>query len=138
MDEQKRKQYRRKRHRRTKHQQVPAQEPKGAWLANLDQRTALAHELSDRLTQLVNDLGGEENLSYQKRVLCERVIWLEHYLRHEEEKLASGEPFDSNRWSQSVNVLAGLLSKLGLERQSKGMNSLDAVVQTRGGKRGDQ
>jgi len=121
----------RRRSRRTKRKAPPAEEPGRSWLRDLDARTALAQELSSRLTQLVNDLGGEKNLSYQKYVLCERVIWLEYHLRCEERKLANGEGFDSARWTQSVNALSGLLSKLGLERKASDVTDLTTYLAQR-------
>ena len=89
------------------------------WRADLDKRTALAQAMSERYLEFTDDLGGADSLTYAKRSLVERVLWLEYWLAQQEGALAQGEEFDVGRWTQAVNALQGILSKLGLERQDK-------------------
>jgi hypothetical protein len=88
------------------------------------------------------DLGGVENLSAQKRWLCERVVYLrrrcvayETAIMHNTE-LAPGEaemplPMEAGTYSNHANVLQGYLKTLGLERQSRPAESLRDLM--RGG-----
>ena len=98
---------------------TPPTEYSTGWLGQLDFRTALGQELRNRYRSLTNDLGGASNLSYQQRSLVSRALWLEVFLEQEERNLANGKDFDSGRWTQAVNSLQGLYSKLGLTRQAK-------------------
>ncbi len=85
----------------------------------MDNRTALAQVMRERYLEFTDDLGGADSLTYAKRSLVERVLWLEYWLAQQERALAQGEEFDVGRWTQAVNALQGILSKLGLERQDK-------------------
>jgi len=85
----------------------------------LDKRTALAQVMRERYRAFTDDLGGADSLTYAKRSLVERVLWLEYWLAQQERALAQGQEFDVGRWTQAVNALQGILSKLGLERQDK-------------------
>jgi len=89
------------------------------WRADLDKRTALAQVMRERYLEFTDDLGGRDNLGYAKRSLVERVLWLEYWLADQERALAQGQEFDVGRWTQAVNALQGILSKLGLERRDK-------------------
>ena len=89
------------------------------WLTSLDGRTALAQEMRDRYEAFSTDLGGFDNLTYQKHSLVQRALWLEYWLTKREEKLASGEEFEIGAWIQGLNSLQGIYGKLGLERRSK-------------------
>ena len=89
------------------------------WLHSLDGRTALAQELRGRYAAVCTDLGGETSLSYMQRSLATRALWLEYHLQLEEEKLATGDDFDSGKWVQAANALQGIWAKLGLERKAK-------------------
>jgi len=89
------------------------------WRADLDKRTALAQVMRERYRAFTDDLGGADSLTYAKRSLVERVLWLEYWLAQQERALAQGQEFDVGRWTQAVNALQGILSKLGLERQDK-------------------
>jgi len=103
----------------------------GSWLEKLDGRTGIAQVMRYRYNEFTNDLGGADRLSYGQRALVERALWLEYYLQQQEQFLANGEEFDAARWTQSVNALQGLLSKLGLERQSREVASLHEYLQKR-------
>ena len=104
---------------------------KTGWRAELDGRTAICQEMRERYIEFTDDLGGRKNLSYAKRSLVERALWLEYWLTTQELALAKGEEFDVARWTQAANGLQGILSKLGLERQTKQVPSLHEYIATK-------
>lgn len=89
---------------------------KAGFINELDGRTNIAQEMRARHIALTDDLGGAEKLSYQQLSLVERSLWLEYFLAEQEKELATGGEFDSGRWTQAVNSLQGIYSKLGLDR----------------------
>lgn len=98
----------------------------GRFVASMDQRTALGQGMRSRYLALTGDLGGVDQLSYAQRSLCERALWLEHWLSSQERLLAAGddEAFDPGKWTQACNALQGILNRLGLERRVKDVPSL--------------
>jgi hypothetical protein len=121
--------------------QLPARyERLFAW--NLDRRCKAVRDVAADLYELWQDLGGVENLSAQKRWLCERVVYLrrrcvayETAIMHNTE-LAPGEtemplPMEAGTYSNHANVLQGYLKTLGLERQSRPAETLRDLM--RGG-----
>ena len=120
---------------------LPAQyERLFAW--NLDRRCKAVRDVAADLYELWQDLGGVENLSAQKRWLCERVVYLrrrciayETAILHNTE-LAPGAaemplPMEAGTYSNHANVLQGYLKTLGLDRQSRQTESLRDLM--RGG-----
>lgn len=101
------------------------------YLDALDGRTAIAQEMRERYATMTQDLGGADQLSYQQRSLVERALWLEYWLRTQEHELAGGKEFDVSRWIQAANGLQGILSKLGLERKAKPVQSLSEYLAKR-------
>lgn len=96
---------------------VPAEfRPK--FLDTLDGRTQTAKVLRQRLADLVSDLGGESRLSYAKRSLCRRAIWLEAWIETQEASAAEGEDVAIGQQVQAVNALIGILKTLGLDREA--------------------
>ena len=99
-----------------------------SWRSDLDGRTAIAQVMTAKYNLLTDDLGGHDNLSYQKRSLVERVLWLEYWLSEQEKDLATGGEFDVNKWIQGCNSLQGIYAKLGLNKQ-KNMQDLSTYLQ---------
>lgn len=117
--------------RSTKFRRVPERFSAG-WLQDLDSRTALAREIRARYSALTNDLGGLERLSYQRRTLAERVVWLEYWLAMQEQHLAAGNgEFDAGKWTQACNALSGLLKTLGLDRVASDAPDLQTYLKQR-------
>lgn len=102
---------------------------KHGWLESLDGRTTVAQEMRRRFDCIISDMGGPDGLSYARRALVERAIWVEYWLQSQERNLAAGQDFDSGRYTQAVNSLIGLFAKLGLERQAKNITLNDYIVQ---------
>lgn len=96
------------------------------YLDRLDGRTALAAEMRARWKELTDDLGGADRLSYAKRSLCERALWLEHWMQVQERALVEGRPedFDSGKWVHAANALQGIWAKLGLDRVARDVTDL--------------
>jgi hypothetical protein len=99
-----------------------------AW--ELDRRCKVVRDVAADLFELWQDLGGVEQLSVQKRWLCERVVYLRRRcVAYETAVLADTEPpMDAGTYSNHANVLQGYLRALGLERQAKNAHSLRDVM----------
>jgi len=108
--------------------QAPPKKFNTGWLSELDGRTAIAQEMRERFRAFTDDLGGADTLSYAKRSLVERALWLEFWLAQQEQALAGGSDFDVGKWTQAANALQGILSKLGLDRQAKDVPSLNEYL----------
>jgi len=108
--------------------QAPPRNFNTGWLSELDGRTAIAQEMRERFRAFTDDLGGADTLSYAKRSLVERALWLEFWLAQQEQALAGGSDFDVGKWTQAANALQGILSKLGLDRQAKDVPSLNEYL----------
>lgn len=110
--------------------QIPEKYTPG-YLDDLDGRLAVAQVMRERYRAFTDDLGGADRLSYAKRSLVERALWLEFWLAQQEEQLAKGQEFDVARWTQAANSLQGILSKLGLDRQAKDIPDLATFLKQR-------
>jgi hypothetical protein len=107
-----------------------------AW--NLDRRCKAVRDVAADLYELWQDLGGVENLSAQKRWLCERVVFLRRRcLAYESavmdnlstpDQPAKPLPMDSGTYSNHANVLQGHLRTLGLERRARSVERLRDVM----------
>ncbi len=92
---------------------------KRSYLERMDRRCQIARDLRDRLTLLVESLGGIENLSYQGQSLCERFVFLETWLEGKEQAFLSGEPLDESLYLSGLTTFNGLFKRLGIERKTK-------------------
>ncbi|RUO22426.1 hypothetical protein CWE08_04395 [Aliidiomarina iranensis] len=110
---------------------TPPQKFTQGWLTQLDGRTGVAQVMRERYTALTNDLGGAASLSYQERLLVERVLWLEYWIAQQEQGLANGGDVDMGRYTQAVNSVQGLVMKLGLQRRAKDTPDLASFLRER-------
>ena len=101
------------------------------WLDSLDKRTGLAQEIHARYKALTDDLGGHDALSYQKRALVSRALFVELSIQKQEQELAAGGELDAGRYTQQVNSLLGLLKTLGLERASRDIPDLASFIKSK-------
>ena len=103
-------------------------------LAAIDQRTAAARSLLAWKAELLQDLGGEANVSSQKRALIDMAVRSKLFLDHIDAFLLE-QPSLVNKRARSVlplvrerqalaDSLARVLSQLGLDRQEKPAPSL--------------
>lgn len=117
---------------RRKRRAVPIQFANG-WLEQLDERTTLSRTMLARYRVLTDDLGGLDSLSYAQRSLCERALWLEYWMAQQERALAEGAEFEVGRWTQAVNALQGIYTKLGLARRDAEPVDLSTWLRNREG-----
>lgn len=111
---------------------LPARYEQGfAW--KLHRRCKVARRIAADLFELWQDLGGVDNLSAQKRWLCERVVYLRRRCVEYESAVLAGTkpPMEAGVYSNHVNVLQGYLRTLGLERQAKPARTLRDVMDGR-------
>lgn len=101
------------------------------WLEKLDGRTRLAQAVQSRYHALATDMGGLESLSYQKRSLAKRIVYMEAIIEQQEAALARGEEINQGRMIQSVNTLIGLLKTVGLERVARDVPDLQTYLARR-------
>lgn len=106
-----------------KSSEIP-QDYRADWIQRLDGRTRLAQAVQQRYTALAADLGGHDRMSYQRRSLAKRAIWLEAVIEQQESALARGEEVDQGKLTQAVNSLQGLFKTLGLERYAQDVPNL--------------
>lgn len=85
-------------------------EPK--FLETTDQRHRVIKLIRKRLERLKADAGCD---SYQKEMLAEQAIFISVQLETMKVNALEGQPFDAGVYTQMVNCLSGLLSKLGLK-----------------------
>jgi hypothetical protein len=99
-----------------------------AW--QLDRRCKAVREVASDLSELWTDLGTVENLSVQRRWLCERVVFMRRRMLAYEAAIMAGTdpPMDAGTYSNFANVCQGHLKTLGLERQASRANGLQAYL----------
>lgn len=94
------------------------------FIENLDGRTTLARIIPARRSAIEADMGGADALSYARRSLVKRVVWLECVVETYEQTLAKGGECDLGAYTQAINSLLGLFRLLGLERKQKTVRRL--------------
>lgn len=90
------------------------------FLERLDRRTELSKVLRANRDAILDDLGGEANLSKINQSLVERFVFLEAVLGRIETDMAHDiKRFDEllGKWIQAVNSLTGLAKTLGTDRK---------------------
>jgi hypothetical protein len=97
-----------------------------AW--KLDRRSTAVREFAGDLCELWQELGGVDELSAQKRWLCERAVFLRRRMILFETAVMAGTelPFTAGEYSNFSNVMLGHLKALGLERKARNAQGLGA------------
>ncbi len=94
-----------------------------------DNRVAVVKEIRRRVKALKQDTGAD---SYQKELLCERAVFLALQLETMEcDAIRGKKPLDFAVFTQAVNALSGLLTKLGLDRKVHEAGGLKAFLEDR-------
>ena len=101
------------------------------FLERLDGRTRFAQVVQSRFRELTTDMGGLDNLSYQRRSLAKRIIHLECLIEQQEAALARGEDVDPGKVSNTTNTLIGLLKTVGLDKAARDVPSLSEFLSKR-------
>lgn len=104
------------------------------FMKRLDGRQALAVRLRTSFDNIVEDLGGEQNLTYTRLVMIERFVFLEAMIANWEAQVAT-EPDAADalvgRMVQATNSLQGLARVIGYERRDAGPITLQAYVRAK-------
>lgn len=67
-------------------------------------------------------------MSYQRRSLAWRFVYLESWLEGQERALAEGKKIDEARYLAAINSYVGLLGRLGLERRARPVSTLEGYL----------
>lgn len=113
---------------------APPTKYQSGFLDALDKRTAIAQDLQNRFDAYAADLGGVDRLSYAQRSLLEHCLFLQYWLAQQEQALATGSgDFDSGRYTQALNSLQGVFSKLGMNRVAREISLQDVMSRSKSG-----
>lgn len=113
---------------------VPAKFTVG-FLDRLDRRFLPAIAARQVYEELTSALGGEDRLSPQRRMLCERVTWLHLCLQQAEQAFVKSGQFDGDHvYAQRIHALVSLLKTLGLDRVATRAPTLAEVIAKSEGK----
>jgi len=112
---------------------IPA-EFEARFLEHLDGRSRVARIIRERLGAVADDQGGEDQMSYAKRSLLRRAIWLELVVERRETEAAEGLEIDMAAQTQMLNTLMGLWKSIGLERKAKPLETLLSLAERKGAK----
>jgi hypothetical protein len=94
----------------------------------LDGRGRDARYMQAVKTQLIEDLGGRDDLSIQKLAFIEEAAFALARLRRLKTDHMAGSPFDDRAYSAMLNSIIGLFGKLGLERKAKKVLSAQELI----------
>lgn len=95
---------------------------------DVDGRSGIAKEIRRRYEELKTDAGAD---SAQKDLLVRRAVFIALQLETMECTAAETGEFNFAIYTQAVNALSGLLTKLGLERHKQVVADLQAYVRGR-------
>ncbi len=98
-------------------------------LETLDGRYGAVRALRGRWNQLAADLGGAEVLSYQEQSLLWRFVCLELWIESVERQLLDGKAIDETKWMSAINCFTGMISRIGLARRARPIQSLQQYLQ---------
>ena len=113
---------------------VPAQFETN-FLRTLDLRFAVGVAAKRTHTELVEALGGEENMSPQRRLLSERATWMSLILAKHEADFATSGKVNMSDYTQACHGLLSLFKTLGLNRVQRDVPSLREYLEPRDAKR---
>ncbi len=98
-------------------------------LDDLDGRFKPVREVKERARQIMNELGGVDQLSCQRQSLVWRFVCLEGWIQDQERRMLQGEAVDEARWLMALNSFTGLLQRIGLERKARQISPLERLRQ---------
>jgi hypothetical protein len=90
------------------------------WLAGVDQRSSIARRYRDLMAEAIADSGGLNECSQARLQLIRRLAALSVQLEALEAKLAEGAEIDITEYTVLTSTLVRVISRLGLERRSRG------------------
>ena len=98
-------------------------EPKS--LQMVDQRPRVIRLIRRQLDRMIDEAGCD---SIQKELLANEAIFISVQLETMRVNALEGKPFDAGIYTQMVNCLSGLLTKLGLNKQAAAAESLATIL----------
>lgn len=101
----------------------PKWEPK--FIESADNRQRVIKLIRQRLERLKEEAGCN---SYQKEMLAEQAIFISVQLETMKVNAIEGKSLDAGVYTQMVNCLSGLLTKLGLDKQAAQVESLQSIL----------
>lgn len=93
----------------------PVKRSSSEWIDRLDGRTGIAQTMRDRYDAMTEELGGVDRLSYSRRSLVVRYLWVEYWMEGRETMLAERGWTDMSEWIEAMNAMHGILDRLGIE-----------------------
>jgi hypothetical protein len=99
------------------------------FVERMDGRSTLSEVIPRRIESIEADMGGTDSLSYARRSLVRRVVWLEAVVETYEQNLAKDRTIDLGAYTQSINSLLGLFRLLGLERKARRIPALKGYLE---------
>lgn len=90
------------------------------WL-NADRRLAIVRRIKAQVDLLQQHANAD---SFQKQLLCQRAVFLALQLETAEREALETGKLDMGVYTQGCNALSGLLTKLGLSKQSAAVDKL--------------
>jgi hypothetical protein len=109
--------------------QLPARVRRGvAW--NVDKRCKAVREYAYDMVRLGECLGGFDQLSEQKQWIVEEAAYWHWRLLQNRSAVLSGRPptLTPGEHQNGTSTMLGLLSKLGIERQARGVDGLQQFL----------
>jgi hypothetical protein len=103
------------------------------FMERLDGRSNLAWIIPERVAAIETDLGGADNLSYARRSLVKRAVWLEAVVETFEQGLAEDQLTDLGAYTQAINSMLGIYRQLGIERRPRHVSALDYAASVAAG-----
>ena len=94
-------------------------------IESADNRQKVIKLIRRRLERLKEEAGCD---SYQKEMLAEQAIFISIQLETAKVNALEGKAFDAGCFTQMVNCLSGLLTKLGLDKQAAQVESLQSIL----------
>lgn len=91
-----------------------------------DRRSAIVKEIVRRIERIERDTGAN---SIQKRLLCQRVVFMQLQLETQEREALESGKLDLGVYTQGVNCLIGLLKAVGLEKHVKDVSELRTYLE---------
>jgi hypothetical protein len=104
--------------------------PEINFLSKLDQRTEVYKTLTANFQEIVEDLGGEEEMTFLKKRLIERAVFVIAMIGNIEVVIAEN-PTSKEHYglhSALTNTLLGLSSRLGIEKQVRNVLTLKTYL----------
>jgi len=109
---------------------LPAKYTSNAFAWDLDWRSPIGQRVMSEVLILADALGGWDEISPQEQKYVSRAVYLSIKCAEYEQADLEGKPtkMDAGTYSNHVNVLSGILSKLGSQRRARPAHGVQAYL----------